>query len=459
MSEQATLDRRAIRKEILSLIIPIILESVFVYLAGIVSASLVGHLSGLAVATQGLANRITGLLNVVWGAVRIGSMVYYVNLIGERKYGELKQGFKNICTVTLSIAILFVLVLFIFPNQILAFFTDDAQLIEAARSYLHITLLALPLWVMTKMNSAMFNAMGDTKTPMYLQVLINVVNITLGYFLIFIMKWDFYGAAIATAASQISGGAVGIVLLNRKPYFKQAGKTSWKIQDKKSIKDTLLKSIPVGLEDGMWQIYAVIMTKLLLTYGTVAYAGFQLATAAEEITELPVIGFTVAATTLAGRAKSKNSGPLFREYFKQQLWMNGIISAVCTLAMMLLPYGFMSIVTNDPALKEVGEVYLMIMGAILIPQNLQRTLTGTIYGGIGNTKATMIITVIGTWCIRIPLAALATYVFEWPLWTLWAFVGADQVARFLMMAFYVKRKKVLYCIETGEAAKHPVEEE
>ncbi len=95
----------------------------------------------------------------------------------------------------------------------------------------------------------------------------------------------------------------------------------------------------------------------------------------------------------------------------------------------------------------------MIMGAILIPQNLQRTLTGTIYGGIGNTKATMIITVIGTWCIRIPMAALATYVFKWPLWTLWMFVGSDQVARFLMMAFYVKRNKVLYCIENGTGEK------
>ena len=96
MSEQAALDKKAIRKEILALIIPIILESIFVYLAGIVSASLVGHLSGLAVATQGLANRITGLLNVVWGAVRIGSMVYYVYLIGEGKYGELKQEIREL---------------------------------------------------------------------------------------------------------------------------------------------------------------------------------------------------------------------------------------------------------------------------------------------------------------------------------------------------------------------------
>lgn len=91
-------------------------------------------MSGLAVATQGLANRITGLLNVVWGAVRIGSMVYYVNLIGEGKYGELKQGFKNICTVTLGIAIGFVLILFLFPSQILSFFTEDVELIASAKA-------------------------------------------------------------------------------------------------------------------------------------------------------------------------------------------------------------------------------------------------------------------------------------------------------------------------------------
>lgn len=142
MSEQAALDKKAIRKEILALIIPIILESIFVYLAGIVSASLVGHLSGLAVATQGLANRITGLLNVVWGAVRIGSMVYYVNLIGEGKYGELKQGFKNICTVTLGIAIGFVLILIPvpFPDPVILY--RGCELIASAKSYLHITLLA-----------------------------------------------------------------------------------------------------------------------------------------------------------------------------------------------------------------------------------------------------------------------------------------------------------------------------
>lgn len=77
-----TLDKKAIRKEILVLIVPIILEGIFGYLAGIVSSALVGRLSALAISSQGVVFRITDLLAVFWGGIRIGAMVYFVKLYG-----------------------------------------------------------------------------------------------------------------------------------------------------------------------------------------------------------------------------------------------------------------------------------------------------------------------------------------------------------------------------------------
>ena len=89
-----TLDKKAIRKEILVLIVPIILEGIFGYLAGIVSSALVGRLSALAISSQGVVFRITDLLAVFWGSIRIGAMVYFVKLYGEGKYREIIQAFK-----------------------------------------------------------------------------------------------------------------------------------------------------------------------------------------------------------------------------------------------------------------------------------------------------------------------------------------------------------------------------
>lgn len=448
--EAAKLDKRQIRKDILALIVPVILESIFTYLAEIVSAGFVGHLTGMAVTSQGIVIRIISLLNVVWSGIRIGSMVYYVRLYGEHKYKELKQGYQNIITITLSIAFVFVLILALFPTQILSFFVNDAEILEAARGYLYIMLLGLPFNVIHRLNGACYNAMGDTRTPMFMQILNNVINIVCGYTFIFALNMDLVGAGLATITAQIAGGAIGTFLLYRKPAFREAGLTSFKLKDRESIKQTFLKAIPVAVEDGAWQLSAIFMSKIILTYGSNAYAGFSLGGSAELFTELPVIGFTVAATALAGKAKGQKNGPLFREYFRQQMWMNAIVSGIGGLIMIFAPMLLMRAVTDIPELMEIGKYYLIVMGIIYIPQNVQRTMKGTIYGSMGNTKAPMFIAMIGIWLFRVPLAALSAYVFHAPLIFIWIVIAVDQVARFIMMHFYMKRKGVMRCVELQE---------
>lgn len=444
-----TLDKRAIRKEILVLIIPIILEGIFGYLSGIVSAGLVGRLSALAVSSQGVVFRITDLLAVFWSSVRIGAMVYFVKLYGEGKYKEIMQAFKNICTVTLGIGFACMAVLVFMPTPILSFFTHDAEILASAHTYMNIVMVGLPFFIMMRMNASLFYSIGDTKTPMYIQVIVNIVNIALGYVFIFMLDMDLVGAGWATVSSQVIGGSTGLILVIRKPVFRNNGATTWAIKDKEPIKLTFQKAVPIALESGFWQMSAIIMTKIILVFGTDAYAGYSLATNAETLTELPVIGFTVAATTLAGKALGEKNGPLFREYYRQQMWMNSIISGIGSALMIILPSAFMTIVTDNPVLKDIGVVYLVIMGLILIPQNVQRTQKGMLYG-LGNTKVPMYISGFGIWIIRVPLAALAAYVFKWPLMTIWIIIAADQVIRYILMHFYIKRINALYCVEDQE---------
>lgn len=445
--EGARLDKRQIRRDILALIVPVILESVFTYLAEIVSAGFVGRLTGMAVTAQGIVIRIISLLNVVWNGVRIGSMVYYVRLYGEHRYKELRQGYQNTAAITLGAALAFILVLALFPNQVLSFFVEDAGILDAARGYLYIMLLGLPFNVIHRLNGACYNAMGDTRTPMVMQALNNVINIACGYTFIFAMNMDLAGAGLATIAAQIAGGSIGTFLLFRKPAFREAGPVSFRLKDRASIKQTFLKAIPVAVEDGAWQLSAIFMSKIVLSYGSDAYAGFSLGGSAELFTELPVIGFTVAATALAGKAKGQKDGALFREYYRQQMWMNAIVSGAGSLVMIFAPMLLMRAVTDIPELMEIGKYYLIVMGVICIPQNVQRTMKGTVYGSMGDTKAPMFIAMIGIWLFRIPLEALSAYVFHAPLMFIWILIAADQVVRFIMMHLYIKKKGVLWCVE------------
>ena len=132
--------------------------------------------------------------------------------------------------------------------------------------------------------------------------------------------------------------------------------------------------------------------------------------------------------------------------------MNAIVSGLGGLVMFFTPMLLMRAVTDIPELMEIGKYYLMIMGIIYIPQNVQRTMKGTIYGSMGDTKVPMFIAMIGIWLFRIPLSSLAAYVFKAPLIFIWIVIAVDQVARFLMMHFYMKKKRVMYCVENGTDA-------
>ncbi len=78
------------------------------------------------------------------------------------------------------------------------------------------------------------------------------------------------------------------------------------------------------METVFWQVSAIILSKVILFYGNQAFAAYQLGIQAEEITEMPAIGFSTASTTLAARAIGMQDEELRKVYFKEQLKVGSI---------------------------------------------------------------------------------------------------------------------------------------
>ena len=86
--------------------------------------------------------------------------------------------------------------------------------------------------------------------------------------------------------------------------------------DRRCIYEIYTTGIPAALESMFWQFSAIILSKVILFYGNQAFAAYQLGIQAEEITEMPAIGFSTASTTLAARAIGRQDEELRRVYFK-----------------------------------------------------------------------------------------------------------------------------------------------
>lgn len=438
-------NRREINKEIYRLILPMIVENILQISAGLVTTAMVGRLLPLDISAQGICIRITDTLWCLYKGVAIGATVLVAHSYGAGRYGKSRRIIEQTFLTEVPLSIFFQIILFCFGIPILSFFTRETAVLERAQDYMRIIVFGFPFLVIMSAVSAAFQGFGNTKTPMYIALFMNGINIVLGYILIFgifgLPGYGIKGAALALVISQCSGACLGLYLLYNKKrgLFRDVGRErSFFSIEKGTVYEIYTIGIPAALESMFWQFSAIILSKIILSYGDASFAAYQLGIQAETITEMPAVGFGTAATTLAARAIGRKDRELGSIYFKQLQKTALGVSAGTSLLLILLPGAFMALMTNNPELQAIGVTYVFIMGFIQIPQNLSRVYNGTIRSN-GHKNAPMYIAGFGIWVVRIPFCLLIAYILNWNIIWIWLVIAMDQVSRFLLSVFLYRR--------------------
>lgn len=440
-------DKKVIRKEIFLLIIPVMLENIFQTSAGVVSAAMIGRLTPSLISSQGICSRITGILWCLFKGIGVGATVVMAKLRGKDDMMKLKKTFEQTVFTGCIIAIALIFAVMFFSKNILSFFTTNSDTLFYSGEYLKIVIFTAPFLMIMSAVTAAFQANGDTKTPMFIAIVVNIINIALGYVLIYgklgFPELSLQGAAVALLISQASGSLLGLFLLYNKKhglFSTYIRKLDLKI-DSFLMKQVYSIGIPAGFETMFWQLSAVIMSKVILSYGEVTFAAYQLGLQAEIMSEMPAVGVGVAATSLTANAIGRKDSALLKIYTKQLITTSTAISIFSSLLIIVFPKFFMNLFTNNPEIQAIGVKYLIVMGFIQVPQNLSKVLNGTIRSA-GYKNIPMVISFIGIWVIRVPLTFLFGYILKLDIVFIWLCMGIDQLFKFVSSAIVFKVKKV-----------------
>ena len=426
--------KKAIKREIYQIIIPMILENILQISANLVITAMVGRLLANDISAQGICIRITDTLWCFYKGVAIGATVLIARAYGGGRHQECRKIAEQTMLTELIIVLVFQVVLYFQAPLFLGFFSKDAQILSLAQGYMKTIVFGFPF-----------------------VVIMNVVNIVCGYCFIFgafgIPGMGIKGAAAALVTAQAVGACTGLYLLYKKKgglFRKMPAAHRFFSLDRKCVYEIYTTGIPAALESMFWQFSAIILSKVILFYGNQAFAAYQLGIQAEEITEMPAIGFSTASTTLAARAIGRQDEELRKIYFKELLKVGVVISSVTSLLLILLPRFFMTLMTDKPELQAIGVVYVFVRGFIQIPQNLSRIYNGTIRA-MGYKNAPMLVAGFGIWIVRIPLCILAAYGLGLPITAIWIIIAVDQISRFLLSAglYYRISKKRERTLETA----------
>jgi len=436
--------------------VPIVMENTLQLVAGAVLTAMVGRLLADDIAAQGISNMVYRIFFVLFRGLAIGATVMVAMYYGKRELSKCKRIIEQAYLSAIPMIVLAIIVLLVFPVQILGLFTDDGYLVYLAADFTRVLVWSLPFMAAISFNTAALNGQGDTKTPMLIAIVLNIVNIISGFVLIFgiggIGGFGIMGAAYATVLAQFSGAALGFyALYRRKGLFRQVSHAKPFISlDKNEAKDYFSIGLPAAMEFMFWQFAAIVLGMVLLRYGTNYYAAYQLGVQAELLADMPAQGFIVAATTLAARAIAQEDAPLYRIYYSQ-LWKMALTVGIGTVIVLFtIPYQLMMLLTNNSELQTIGAGYLFMMGFAMIPATL-----GRVYGGFirssGGKRVPMYIAFVGIWMVRVPLVVLFGWVLELDISFVWTAIIADHLIRQVIHVIYTKRKKLHNFIETMEA--------
>lgn len=421
---------------------PTILEQLLHTFVHYVDTAMVGSLGPDATASIAVSASFTWLVSGIFEALGIGCGVLAGHAVGAKDGDRKKTVIRHSLLAALVCGVLITAAVETAAPFLPALLGADMGIRGEAWSYLAIVGSAYLFSALNIVCSNIIRCSGDSKTPMFINLGANVLNLVLNFMLIYptrtvtVFGGSFTmagaglgvrGAAIATAVSiALTGSVLLIILLRRETPFSADGLTrSIRFRPQKSVfKDMARYAYPVALGQATISTGQMVMTAIVTNLGTAALAAHHLAITAEAITYMPVFGFSAAVTTLVSQSLGANRPDLARRFSKYC-----IIGGILLMSGMgvILYFGadaLIGIFTPDAGVIRLGGSVLRIEALAQPFFALSMVIFG-VMRSTGDGRWTIYISVIGMWAVRLTLAFLFTRVFQWGLAGAWVAMVLD----------------------------------
>lgn len=439
-----------IRKNVLKIAIPIMVEQTFVMLLGVCNTMMAGHIGEEAVSAIGMVDTINNLFISFFAALSVGATVVVAQQIGQGNEKKANETAKQAMVSGMIVSLCITVLLWIFRLQIINFLYGSAEeLVKSnAKLYIEFTLFTYPFIAVEQIANGILRGCGDTKTPMYITMFMNIINIALGFILIYgigflnIPSLGIMGAALAIAIARVIGTAVIMIVLYKGSKIIRI-KSIYPFSFNLSIqKDIFNIGIPAGVEQVIFNAGKLIVQVFIVTMGTASIAANAITMSITQIINVPGASLVIAATTLVGQYVGRDD----IKGAKSTLIYLAKFATVCLLtigfAFMPIAEWIASLYTDDIEVIRISALLLRTNNMALIVWPLSFVLSGGLKGA-GDTRYTMMTAFIGMWIFRILIGYVLGIVLKLGVLGIWIGMYIDWLVRGTMYGLRLRGTKWL----------------
>lgn len=418
---------------LISLSIPTILEEILSTLLQYVDTAMVGHLGEKATAAVSTTTTIGWLIHSIPGAIAVSMLALASKANGAGEEKKLKKLAGQSIVYAFAIGIILEVLALTLSPYIPVWMGVEADIVKPASLYFSITSITLVFRTSARIFSAMIRSIKDTKTPMYISVVENILNVLLNYVFIYGLNLGVAGAATASCISFGIGGIAMFVLMLGKTKLRPS------LSDMKLEMSIMSEVFTIGMPALGTTIVSclgyVVFARMVSGMGTTLFAAHSIAIAAEEIVYIPGYGLRVATSALVGNALGEGNMKKLKATERVSILITLLIMFVNGIALYVFAYPFMQVFTSSVEVAVIGSQMLKLVSFSEPFFGLMIVLEGISYG-IGRVNHIFVCESLSMWGVRILCTFLCVNVLGLGLTAVWLCMIADNICKAVLLFIF-----------------------
>jgi putative MATE family efflux protein len=341
--------RTSIDRRILTLAVPAVVTLAADPLLGLVDTAVVGRVGAAELGGLGLAVAVLAAVSWIFNFLVFGTTSTVARAVGAGDRAAAGQRVAHAGQVALALGLAVGVALLVAAPTVLGLLGAAGELRDPAATYLRIRAVGIPLLLLGYVGHGAFRGVSDTRTPLGVVVVANVVNAVLTFWLVLGLGWGIAGAAWATVVAEAITVAAFAVLLGRTGLpLGGHGRP-----DRRQLAALVVVSRDLFLRTGGLLAGLLAITAAAARDGAVTAAGHQVLYQTFLLVSFVMDGFAIAGQAMIGTALGAGDEREARTVARRLItW--GVAGGAVIGALLLIGGGVLPrLLTDEPAVLAV----------------------------------------------------------------------------------------------------------
>lgn len=419
--------------------LPMVVGSLFQQIYTLVDSAVVGKYVGeAALASIGASFALTTIFICIGVGGGAGASVLIARYFGSRDYNRMKTAIFTAIIGFLVLSLGLSAFGLIFSKDLMGLLQTPEEILDMAVLYLNIYFYGLPFLFMYNIISALYQALGESKIPLYFLIFSSVLNVILDVYFVRDLGFGLAGAAYATLLAQGLSAVLSFFVFLRKIKTIKTERT--KIFDKKEFALVSKLALPSIVQQSTITIGQLLVQSVVNSFGVEILAGFSAAMRVESLIIVPITSLGNALSSYTSQNVGAEKLDRLEKGLRASLIMVGIYSLLVFALLKINSTSIIAFFMNESSSNlaiDTGMAYLNFIGFFFVLVGSKHCIDGVLRG-LGDVRVFTFANIVNLF-IRVSLSM--TLAHKIGIGMVWYAVPLGWLANLLISSLYYGHTK------------------